>query len=129
MKKSKKYYPVIILCAVAMLFVFGFSGVYGVSAAKTSPKTGDIYTDGTVNEEDARLLMMHLYFPDEYPIGQDVKTDVNDDGKTDDTDVAYILNYFESLNAEAGSQDQSEESSSSSKPSGSVIELPTIIFG
>lgn len=60
------------------------------SVAVTMP-SGDMNSDGEVNDADALYLLRYTLFPSRYPISID--GDVNNDGETNDADALYLLRY------------------------------------
>ena len=52
---------------------------------------GDVNGDETINDADAVYLLMHTFFPDEYPVNQ--VGDFDGDGAVTDADAVYILMY------------------------------------
>ena len=59
----------------------------------------DLNGDGIVNEEDARILLMHIYFPKKYKLGSGIDCDLNADGVVDDGDVAVIMLFMNDSSA------------------------------
>lgn len=53
---------------------------------------GDVDADGDADTDDAVYLLLHVMFGDEdYPVGDGVLTDFNDDSKLDTDDAVYLL--------------------------------------
>ena len=52
---------------------------------------GDLNGDGKVTDEDATYLLMHTFYPEDYPVRQDC--DFNHDGEITDEDASYLLYY------------------------------------
>ena len=52
---------------------------------------GDVNGDGKVTDEDATYLLMHTFYPEDYPVRQDC--DFNHDGEITDEDASYLLYY------------------------------------
>ncbi len=50
---------------------------------------GDLDGDGKVTDDDAILLLFHVFFPKQYVLNQ--PADFNGDGKVDDDDAIYLL--------------------------------------
>lgn len=60
------------------------------SVTVTMP-SGDMNSDGQVNDADALYLLRYTLFPSRYPISID--GDVNADGEVNDADALYLLRY------------------------------------
>lgn len=58
-----------------------------------SPKTipGDLNDDEDVTDADAVHLLMHTFFPEDYPVNQNC--DYNGDGEINDADAVHLLMY------------------------------------
>ena len=82
----------IVLCAL-----LGISFATNIIADE-SFVAGDVNGDSIVNVDDAKLLLMNYYFPDEYPI-RDMDMDFNDDNKEDVNDVSYLYNFLKNPSA------------------------------
>ncbi len=54
-------------------------------------ETGDVNGEGGVSSSDAVYLLMHTFFPEEYPINQD--GDFDNSGRVDSADAIYLLMY------------------------------------
>ncbi len=52
---------------------------------------GDLDENETVTDADAVRLLMHTFFPEDYPVNQDC--DFNSDGNVTDADAVYLLMY------------------------------------
>lgn len=52
---------------------------------------GDTNDDDTITDADAIYLLMHTFFPEDYPVNQEC--DFNGDGKVNDADAEYLLMY------------------------------------
>ena len=52
---------------------------------------GDLDGDEKITDADAVYLLMHTFFPDEYPVDQGC--DFDGDGKVNDADAVYLLMY------------------------------------
>lgn len=52
---------------------------------------GDVNVDDTVTDADAVYLLMHTFFPDDYPVNQNC--DFNGDGIVTDADAVYLLMF------------------------------------
>ena len=50
---------------------------------------GDLDGDEKITDKDAIYLLMHSYFPDDYPVNQPL--DYNNDGLINDKDAIYLL--------------------------------------
>ena len=50
---------------------------------------GDLDGDEKITDKDAIYLLMHSYFPDDYPVDQPL--DYNNDGLINDKDAIYLL--------------------------------------
>ena len=52
---------------------------------------GDVDNNGKVDDKDATYLLMHIFYPEDYPVRQDC--DFNHDGEITDEDASYLLYY------------------------------------
>lgn len=52
---------------------------------------GDVNDDDTITDADAIYLLMHTFFPEDYPVNQEC--DFNGDKKINDADAEYLLMY------------------------------------
>lgn len=52
---------------------------------------GDIDSSDGITDADAEYLLMHTFFPEDYPVNQEC--DFNGDGKVNDADAEYLLMY------------------------------------
>ena len=52
---------------------------------------GDLDGNDEVTDADAEYLLMHTFFPDEYPVNQNC--DFNNDGAVTDADAEYLLMF------------------------------------
>ena len=50
---------------------------------------GDLDGDEKITDKDAIYLLMHSYFPEDYPVNQPL--DYNNDGLINDKDAIYLL--------------------------------------
>jgi len=65
--------------------------LYGVAAEEGALVKGDIDGLYGVNDADAEYLLMHTFFPEDYPVSQ--ACDFNGDGKVNDADAEHLLMY------------------------------------
>ncbi len=70
--------------------VCGYEEKFDITPALTYI-LGDVNGDETINDADAVYLLMHTFFPDEYPVNQ--VGDFDGDGAVTDADAVYILMY------------------------------------
>lgn len=61
--------------------------VYNYESRSYTP--GDLDGDEKITDKDAIYLLMHSYFPDDYPVNQPL--DYNNDGLINDKDAIYLL--------------------------------------
>ena len=52
---------------------------------------GDVDGNTEITSSDAVYLLMHTFFPEEYPVNQD--SDFNGDGDVNSSDAVYLLMY------------------------------------
>ena len=66
------------------------------------PDKSDFNGDGKIDSLDVEYFMLHVYFPEKFPVGKGIDCDLNCDGVVNDSDVTCFIREYSILMPQTG---------------------------